>query len=172
MFAQPRICSAVRCRQLNQTATRAASSMPADLGIVWFRRDLRVVDHPALLAASEECSSLVAAHIVSDDELQPRRNQSDATTGVPRMGPHQLRCACLISATDGSVHTLAARKNDVHSKHPTRRDVHCTAATEQTAWFDGRQALVQSHAARMWRRGRRLAHIRSTPLRPSRPSRA
>ena len=64
-----------------------------DLGVVWHRRDLRIADHPALYAASQECRHLLAVHIVSNAELEPRTNQTGAHTGAPRMGPHQLRCA-------------------------------------------------------------------------------
>ena len=39
-----------------------------NIGLIWFRRDLRLDDNPALLAASRECDSLIAAFIHAPQE--------------------------------------------------------------------------------------------------------
>ena len=41
-------------------------------GIVWFRNDLRVHDHPALRAAVDECDTVVPLFIFDDTQLNGR----------------------------------------------------------------------------------------------------
>ena len=38
-------------------------------GVVWFRRDLRLADHPALSAACEECDEIIPLFVFDDPLL-------------------------------------------------------------------------------------------------------
>jgi len=49
-------------------------------GIIWFRRDLRLADHPALSAACEECDEIIPL-FVFDDALLRRRTFGPACVG-------------------------------------------------------------------------------------------
>lgn len=71
-------------------------SLPRQLSLLWFSRDLRVGDNAALQAASASPASgpsyLVPVYILSPrDHLQPRRSLHDGGTGVPKLGPHRAR---------------------------------------------------------------------------------
>ena len=39
-----------------------------NIGIVWFRRDLRIADHPALYRAAQECDALVCLYVDAPEE--------------------------------------------------------------------------------------------------------
>jgi DNA photolyase len=86
------------CKRTRRQIASACNAMGAqryDVGVVWMRRDLRLSDHPALSDAADTCLALVIAHVISNAALEPRSNQPGAATGVPQLGPHQLRCASL-----------------------------------------------------------------------------
>ena len=93
--------------KFRRTAVQSMSAHMAqyDLGVVWLRRDLRLSDHPALTAAAQSCQWLVAVHVIADRELEPRRNQPGMTTGVPQLGPHQLRCAYTLRSVSSTMPT-------------------------------------------------------------------
>ena len=69
------------------------SAARCDVGVVWFRRDLRLEDHAALTEASQACSTLLPVFVIGNAALCPRQNQQGCCTGVPMTGPHQMRCA-------------------------------------------------------------------------------
>jgi hypothetical protein len=69
------------------------SAMRVDLGIVWFRHDLRLTDHAALVSAQNSCSEILPLFVIDNSGLVPRRNQPGCETGVPATGPHKVRCA-------------------------------------------------------------------------------
>ena len=72
------------------------------------RRDLRLSDHPALTAAAQSCQWLVAVHVIADRELEPRRNQPGMATGVPQLGPHQLRCTYTVRSVSTTMPTATS----------------------------------------------------------------
>jgi len=59
------------------------AGMPDRCAVLWFRRDLRLADHPALLAATERAQSVLALYVL-DDRLIGR-------AGVPRLA-FNYRC--------------------------------------------------------------------------------
>jgi hypothetical protein len=64
-----------------------------DVGVVWFRRDLRLNDHEPLVTAAEECSFLICLHTFCPSQLEPRRDQHGVFSGVPKTSPHRAKCA-------------------------------------------------------------------------------
>jgi hypothetical protein len=81
----------MRPRMYAQQKLYNPSAMRVDLGIVWFRRDLRLTDHAALHSAQQSCSTILPIFVVDSSSLAPRRNQPGCETGVPMTGPHQVR---------------------------------------------------------------------------------
>ena len=44
---------------------------PLHTSLVWFRRDLRLADHPALTAALEEGARVIALYVHAPEEEEP-----------------------------------------------------------------------------------------------------
>ena len=73
--------------------------------VLWFRRDLRLADHPALLAARAEADDVVPLFVL-DDVLR-------GTSGAPRLA-FLYRCLReLEERTDGRLRVLRGRPEDV-----------------------------------------------------------
>ena len=73
--------------------------------VLWFRRDLRLADHPALLAARDEADEVLPLFVL-DDVLR-------GTSGAPRLA-FLYRCLREVEErTDGRLRVLAGRPEDV-----------------------------------------------------------
>jgi deoxyribodipyrimidine photo-lyase len=73
--------------------------------VLWFRRDLRLADHPALLAARDEADEVLPLFVL-DDVLR-------GTSGAPRLA-FLYRCLReLEERTDGRLRVLTGRPEDV-----------------------------------------------------------
>ena len=73
--------------------------------VLWFRRDLRLADHPALLAAQDEAEEVLPLFVL-DDVLR-------GTSGAPRLA-FLYRCLReLEERTDGRLRVLSGRPEDV-----------------------------------------------------------
>src|SRR5689334_18876184 len=70
--------SRTRVTSIQSTARTVERMMPTT-AIVWFRRDLRVHDHPPLRAALDACERVVPV-FVFDDRLLGGRHASDSRT--------------------------------------------------------------------------------------------
>jgi len=89
--ARLRTVSKLRCTAADRYAAQMAS--PTARGaLVWLRNDLRVTDHAGLRAAAEEAQHLSAVYCLDGASLTPRRPQAEGGTGLPRVGPHRLKC--------------------------------------------------------------------------------
>ena len=85
------------------TAPPAASqaSLPcmathgASASVLWLRRDLRLHDNEALLAACDASRNryLLPVYVLDPErDMEPRRTRAQGGLGVPKLGPHRLRC--------------------------------------------------------------------------------
>ena len=84
--------------------------------VLWFRRDLRLADHPALLAARDEADEVLPLFVL-DDVLR-------GTSGAPRLA-FLYRCLReLEERTDGRLRVLTGRPEDVVPR--VARDVGAT----------------------------------------------
>ena len=73
--------------------------------VLWFRRDLRLTDHPALLAARDEADDVLPLFVL-DDVLR-------GTSGAPRLA-FLYRCLReLEERTDGRLRVLTGRPEEV-----------------------------------------------------------
>lgn len=70
-----------------------------NIGIVWFRRDLRIADHPALYRAAQECDALVCLYVDA-----PEEEGDDASRAWLRRSLDALTEA--IAARGGTLHVL------------------------------------------------------------------
>ncbi len=93
-----RLCSV---RKLRCTAAAVADRCAAQMAspttrgaLVWLRNDLRVADHEGLRAAAQEAQHLSAVYCLDGASLTPRRPPAQGGTGLPKLGPHRLRCVC------------------------------------------------------------------------------
>ena len=70
--------------------------MPA---VLWFRRDLRLADHPALLAAAEADSEVLACSV-----LDPRLKASSGSRRLQYLydSLRELHDACLLYTSDAA----------------------------------------------------------------------
>jgi deoxyribodipyrimidine photo-lyase len=76
--------------------------------VIWFRRDLRTTDHPALLSAAERAGSALALFVLDDDLL---RNAGPART------TYLHRCLrALDEQLDGRLHVVRGNPADVVPK--------------------------------------------------------
>src|SRR5690349_23559124 len=97
--------------------------------VLWFRRDLRLADHPALLAAVEDARRAddeVVALFVADPALWD-------VSGAPRLAYLARSLRALDEATDGRLVVRRGRPADVVpavAREVEASAVHVTAATE------------------------------------------
>lgn len=83
------------------TAAPPAASHPCmaedGASILWLRRDLRLHDNEALLAACDPSRSryLLPVYVLDPArDVEPRRTRAQGGLGIPKLGPHRLRCGC------------------------------------------------------------------------------
>ncbi len=64
---------------------------PLSASILWLRRDLRLHDNEALVAACESSALMVPVYILDPRDMEPRRAKELGGLGVPKLGPHRCR---------------------------------------------------------------------------------
>ncbi|GAX72844.1 hypothetical protein CEUSTIGMA_g299.t1 [Chlamydomonas eustigma] len=92
--------------------------------VLWFRRDLRLADHEALLAAcNPKYSAMLPVYILDSSELLPRRSKEDGGIGVPKLGPH--RCRFLLETLHDLKSQLREKGSDLYFQiGPTEQAMH------------------------------------------------
>ena len=134
-------------------SVRRVSAMTDDLGIAWFRRDLRLDDNPAWAAATAEHGRVLALFVVDPallDRAGPRRRRPPARRRRrPRPAPGRARRTAAASAS-------ATRRTVVAAEAAARGAAAVHANADVTPY-----AAAPRHGGRRRARRRRrgLAHL-------------
>lgn len=108
------------------------SAMPHTAALVWFRNDLRLVDHqPLLYALQQQPSHMVPFSSIERSQLLARPLPGIEVQGPPQVGPHRCRygllpfaanyatpCRALLQALHALQHDLQARGSNLAHQVP------------------------------------------------------